>query len=71
MQNCSFFSLFQYFKDRFRLAERALCAAELRYLSTSGRYLHLWCVVCGGATLVVLCCRPEGGKVAMDNNKKR
>ncbi len=55
------FILFQYFKDHFGLAERALCVAEPRFMSASGRYLHLWCVVCGKATLVVLCCRPEGG----------
>ena len=33
MQNCSFFSLFQYFKDRFFAPQRgALYAAELRWL---------------------------------------
>ena len=34
-------------KIAFGSACRALCAVELRYLSTRGRYLHLRCVVCG------------------------
>ena len=54
---CKVFSFLYYCfnisKIAFGSASRALMAAELRYLSTSGRYLHLWCVVCGKATLVI------------------
>ena len=42
----------------FGLACRALHAAELRYVSASGRFMHRWCVVCGKAAL-----SPEGEKV--------
>ena len=42
----------------FGSACRALHAAELRYVSASGRFMHRWCVVCGKATL-----SPEGEKV--------
>ena len=42
----------------FGSACRALHAAELRYVSASGRCMHRWCVVCGKATL-----SPEDEKV--------
>ena len=34
------FSLSQYFKERLGLAKRALDAAELRFMSASGRFMH-------------------------------
>ena len=39
------------YKDRFELAERALYVAEPRFMSVSGRFMHLWCVSCGKAAL--------------------
>ena len=27
--------------------------AELRFMSASGRFMHLWCVICGGAALLI------------------
>ena len=36
-------------KIAFGSACRALVAAELRFMSASGRFMHLWCVSCGGA----------------------
>ena len=44
-----FVKISQYFKDRFELAERALYVAKPRFMSASGRFMHLWCVSCGGA----------------------
>ena len=66
-----FFSLFQYFKDHFGLAERALCAAELRYLSASGRFMHLWCVSCDKAALFgYFMLSPKGGYEHTEIDKK-
>ena len=51
-QKCFFSFLYYCFnisKVTFGSACRALVAAELRYLSTRGRFMHLWCVSCGRA----------------------
>ena len=63
MQNCTFFQSISIFQRSLFAPQRgALGAAELRYLSASGRFMHLWCVVCGGATLVgYFMLSPKGG----------
>ena len=38
-------------------------AAEPRFMSASGRFMHLWCVSCGGAAFSML--SPEGEVVAL------
>ena len=49
-------------KVAFGSACRALHAAELRYVSASGRFMHLWCVSCGKAALFgYFMLSPEGG----------
>ena len=40
-------------KIAFGSACRALVAAELRFMSASGRFMHLWCVSCGRAAGVL------------------
>ena len=55
-----FVKISQYFKDRF-CGGAAFYAAELRYLSTSGRFMHLWCVSCGEAAGFCCVVRPRAG----------
>lgn len=58
-------------KIAFGSACRALHAAELRYLSASGRFMHLWCVSCGKAALFgYFMLSPEGGYEHTEIDKK-
>ena len=48
-------------KIAFGSACRALYVAEPRFMSASGRFMHLWCVSCGGAALFCYVVRPRAG----------
>ena len=62
--NFSHFSVIPLFQRSLLPGCRALCAAELRYLSASGRYMHLRCVSCGKAALFgYFMLSPEGHSV--------
>ena len=65
MQNCSFFSLFQYFKGRFFAPQRgALCAAELRCLAFGYRLIASSPY---RSMLRILYCRPRAIQLIVNN----